>query len=128
MLLRIYNIYYRNLTLESTGIIGQHVEAHEHHVLAGQIQKLPAMKTQNTYTLDHHDIEEGTVQVPKDLKLFDCKVHVISLDPRLTWHRRQHMDHIEYKIKDSFKTHPYPDCHNTTIQLTIASTPTYFKQ
>ena len=61
------SICYRNFTLASAGIIGQHVAVQEHPQLAGQTQKPPAMKTQNTYTIDHHVTAKGTVQVSKDL-------------------------------------------------------------
>ena len=62
------SICHENLTLSSAGIIGQHVTGQEHLLLASQTQKPPTMKTKITYTIDHHDTQKGTVQVPKDVQ------------------------------------------------------------
>ena len=58
--------------------------SHKHPMLAGQTQKTPATKTENTYTIVHHDTGKGTVPVAKRSPTSACKAQSISLDSRLT--------------------------------------------
>ena len=101
---------YRHLTLTLAGINGQHAAVQEHALLAGQKQKTPTMKAQNTYAIDHHDRGKGLVQCQKISQLLPAKhtpylLTLYSSDTKdSTWITKVEINYIQLKKHFHFQT------------------------